>query len=703
MTTVPALPSVEYGKIVGQLLQTSLDSTDPGETPDFKGVTGSVTLQPLDGQGHVVDGAFLFIRSFTVSLSDDGRIQTRPGQLGVWLPTGAWRATFALADGVSLPPRDFVVATTHTDIAPLNIVATMGPLGPVITLGQYDALDKRIRDLEVLGGITPGGNPPPGVSDHGALTGLLDDDHPQYAKSDGSRGAFASVAQGNLAATAVQPAALNTAVTAAKDRLNHTGTQLAATISDLTETVQDIVGALVVAGANTTVAYNDAAGTFTISSTGGGGTGVTDAEVVRDTIGSALVAGSGIQITVNDAGDTITVASSAVLPTRTISTGAGLSGGGDLSANRSLSVLFGSAAGTVTQGDDPRLSDARTPVAHTHTLSQISDASAFGRSLAQTVDAPAARTALGATAVVVLAAGASIPDPPAPATLYLRLLPAGDTSSPTVPTGLAASSITSSSFVASWSAATDDVGVTGYEVRLGSGTPVVKTGTSHTFTGLTADTDYSVSVRARDAAGNTSAYSSPVTAHTLALAGGPASIFGNAGFTQVDAYVDGPARLGMAFYTTLAGGMDVVGMRLYIPAGVASSFTTVDVNAHTSVLTHTAGTAFSVAEVISAAVLRGTFPGATTPLVAGAWNEVLFASAVHVNPLSAASNNCLMAQITYSNTDYLIVNGGISPTTAIVAPGKAGVFMAEQTFQRGWNNLVGSASNNYPIDILVAP
>ena len=50
--------------------------------------------------------------------------------------------------------------------------------------------------------------PSSGVTDHGALTGLGDDDHPQYALADGSRGLFASTAQGAKADTAVQPAAL---------------------------------------------------------------------------------------------------------------------------------------------------------------------------------------------------------------------------------------------------------------------------------------------------------------------------------------------------------------------------------------------------------------------------------------------------------------------------------------------------------------
>lgn len=49
---------------------------------------------------------------------------------------------------------------------------------------------------------------------------------------------------------------------------------------------------------------------------------------------------------------------------RTLTAGAGLTGGGDLSADRTFACAFGSAAGTVCQGNDPRLSDARAPIAH---------------------------------------------------------------------------------------------------------------------------------------------------------------------------------------------------------------------------------------------------------------------------------------------------------------------------------------------------
>jgi len=57
---------------------------------------------------------------------------------------------------------------------------------------------------------------------------------------------------------------------------------------------------------------------------------------------------------------------------RTISAGTGLTGGGDLSANRTLAVSYGTTAGTAAQGNDSRLSDARTPTSHVHGAADIS-------------------------------------------------------------------------------------------------------------------------------------------------------------------------------------------------------------------------------------------------------------------------------------------------------------------------------------------
>lgn len=47
--------------------------------------------------------------------------------------------------------------------------------------------------------------------------------------------------------------------------------------------------------------------------------------------------------------------------TRLVNTTNGLTGGGDLAADRTLSPVYGTLANTITEGNDPRLSDARVP------------------------------------------------------------------------------------------------------------------------------------------------------------------------------------------------------------------------------------------------------------------------------------------------------------------------------------------------------
>ncbi|MGW7029327.1 carbohydrate binding domain-containing protein [Streptomyces xanthophaeus] len=79
-----------------------------------------------------------------------------------------------------------------------------------------------------------------------------------------------------------------------------------------------------------------------------------------------------------------------------------------------------------------------------------------------------------------------------------------DTVAPTAPGGLTATGKTSSSVSLTWSAATDDVGVTGYDVYRGTTKVATSTTTSATVTGLAAATAHSFTVRARDLAGNTS-------------------------------------------------------------------------------------------------------------------------------------------------------------------------------------------------------
>ena len=90
-----------------------------------------------------------------------------------------------------------------------------------------------------------------------------------------------------------------------------------------------------------------------------------------------------------------------------------------------------------------------------------------------------------------------------------------DTTAPSTPT-LSASGTTQTSTNLSWTAATDNVGVTGYDVYRGTTLLTTVTGTTYTATGLTASTAYSFTVRAKDAAGNISASSNTVNVTTLA-------------------------------------------------------------------------------------------------------------------------------------------------------------------------------------------
>ncbi|WP_225850811.1 cellulose binding domain-containing protein [Streptomyces sp. HPF1205] len=96
----------------------------------------------------------------------------------------------------------------------------------------------------------------------------------------------------------------------------------------------------------------------------------------------------------------------------------------------------------------------------------------------------------------------------------------GDTTPPSAPTGLKVTGTTSSSVSLSWTAATDNVGVTGYDVYRGTTLAGTTATTTFTDSGLTASTPYTYTVKAKDAAGNVSAASAAVTATTQSGTGG---------------------------------------------------------------------------------------------------------------------------------------------------------------------------------------
>jgi chitodextrinase len=96
-------------------------------------------------------------------------------------------------------------------------------------------------------------------------------------------------------------------------------------------------------------------------------------------------------------------------------------------------------------------------------------------------------------------AGATPPPPPPPP---------GDTTPPSAPSGLTTSNVSQTGLTLSWTASTDNVGVTGYDVYVNGGKQGTTTSTSYGVTGLACGTTYTLAVDAYDAAGNVSPQSS---------------------------------------------------------------------------------------------------------------------------------------------------------------------------------------------------
>ncbi|TXC76134.1 S8 family serine peptidase [Luteibaculum oceani] len=97
---------------------------------------------------------------------------------------------------------------------------------------------------------------------------------------------------------------------------------------------------------------------------------------------------------------------------------------------------------------------------------------------------------------------------------YTVSITGGDTEAPTAPSNLAASNIGETTLTLTWTASTDNVGVTGYDVFQNGSNIGTVTGTAANVSGLTPGTTYSYYVVAKDAAGNVSGQSNTINATT---------------------------------------------------------------------------------------------------------------------------------------------------------------------------------------------
>jgi hypothetical protein len=218
-----------------------------------------------------------------------------------------------------------------------------------------------------------------------------------------------------------------------------------------------------------------------------------------------------------------------------------------------------------------------------------------------------------------------------------------DDIAPTAPTGLSARTGTGSAVVLSWTAATDNVGVAGYDVyRSGTSAPIGSTAsTSFTDSGAAANTSYSYSVVARDAVGLTSPAATVVADRTapgtptLALTGTTGST-ATLSFSATD-------NVGVSAYTVYRDGTAIATV-----GGTTTTYTdtglTVGLHRYTVTASDAAGNVSAPSAPVSAA---GSY-------TSGSWYQLV----------NVASGQCVTVPTPIANGGVLIQAACATPPSA---------------------------------------
>jgi endo-1,4-beta-xylanase len=221
----------------------------------------------------------------------------------------------------------------------------------------------------------------------------------------------------------------------------------------------------------------------------------------------------------------------------------------------------------------------------------------------------------------------------------------GDTQAPTVPAGLASTATTSSSISLAWTASTDNVGVTGYQVLRAPGASggtftQVATAPSSNYvnTGLAANTTFRYQVRAVDAAGNASAVSNTVTVTTQTGGGGdvtPPSIPANLTAPSTTAssislaWSPSTDNVGVTGYQILRAPGASGGTFAQIATSTTNSYVNTGLTANTTFryqvrATDAVGLVSAVSNTVTATTQTGGTPGggcSVTPTVQTQWQS----------------------------------------------------------------------------------
>ena len=145
--------------------------------------------------------------------------------------------------------------------------------------------------------------------------------------------------------------------------------------------------------------------------------------------------------------------------------------------------------------------------------------------------------------------------------------PLPDTTPPAAPEGLTANASSSSTIDLSWSASTDDVAVTGYQIFRDGGATAIGTTTGTTFgdIGLAPESTHSYAVVALDAAGNRSALSNTASATTLSAP--PVDVTPPAAPSNLTATVDVATNAIKLAWTASTDDVGVTGYRVFRDGG----------------------------------------------------------------------------------------------------------------------------------------
>lgn len=237
--------------------------------------------------GGTIKAAYIYVKE---NVSDDAVFNITKNNAALW--TLADRLT--ILDGENESSKiDLNIVTTRGDRLQLDLeeCPADGVASPITLI------------LEIDDGVEAGTG---GASDHGALTGLDSDDHPQYFNQ--TRGDARYVQSSTLIET-VQDTVGAMLTAGAHALINYddaAGTVSIASVQLTQEEIQDYVGAFLSAGANTTVTYNDAGNVLVIGETSAG----LSTEQIQDMLATFLAAGLNVTLTYDDAGNSLAIAAS---------------------------------------------------------------------------------------------------------------------------------------------------------------------------------------------------------------------------------------------------------------------------------------------------------------------------------------------------------------------------------------------------------